>query len=433
MKLFQSKGRRKLSGHKSISLERELRVLDPEKVEFVYFPLVAPNNAPLDVLVNEGAEVKVGTKIALRQQFSVPVFSSVSGTVVGKEKRYNVMTGRPCDHLVIKNDFKMTKAEPLVKVELDAPKEEIVAAIKDAGIVGLGGASFPTWVKYNNVSGIHTVLINAVECEPYLTTDFVTCSMNAAKVVSGARYLQKAAGAEKVIIAIKVKKELACNCLREAATPYEDIEVREVPDRYPMGWEKTLVHEVFKKWYDKLPSEIGVIVNNSTTALAVHEALVEGSPIVSRIVTVSGDVLEDAGNIVVPVGVSAETVLNEFNIANKEFVLLAGGPMTSNPAKDASFALVPCHGALTLLQKVEYEAVECLRCGACTAHCPAGLQPVEILRAFEGRDYVRLEKLETLRCIDCGLCSYVCPSRIEVTDMMKKAKTILRVHQSRQK
>lgn len=433
MKLFQTVGRRKIPGYKSMSLERELVVLDPKKVEYVYFPLVAANNVPLEVFVKEGDKVKVGTKIALKQQFSVPLFSSVSGTVRAIEKRLDVATGRPCDHLVIKNDFKMTKEKPLKKVELDAPKEDIVAAIKEAGIVGLGGANFPTWVKYNNVKDIHTILINAVECEPYLTTDYVSCSLNAAKVISGARYLQKAAGASKVIVAIKVKKEQACNCLKEAAAPYPDIEVREVPDRYPMGWERTLIQTIFKKQYDKLPSEIGVIVNNSTTAIAVHDALVEGSPIVSRIVTVSGNAVKNAANIVVPVGILAETVLNEFEVEEKEVVLLVGGPMTSNPAKDVSFALTVCHGALTLLEKVVYRPVACLRCGSCTAHCPAGLQPIEILRAFEGRDYERLEKLETLRCVDCGLCSYVCPSKIEVTDMMKKAKTLLRVHQSRKK
>ena len=433
MKLFATKGGRKIPGNKHISLEREPFVLDPKKVEFVYFPLVAANNAPLEVLVKEGDKVKVGTKIAVQQQFSVPLFSSVSGSVAAVEKRLNLTTGRACDYLVIKNDFKMTPEKPLKKVKLDAKKEDIVAALKEAGLVGLGGAGFPTWVKYNNVKDIHTVLINAVECEPYLTTDFVMAKVNAEKIVSGALYLQKAADAAKVIIAIKEKKEEARDALKLAASDYPSVEIREVPDRYPMGWEATLVYEVFKKRYDRLPAEIGVIVNNSSTAMAVHDALVDGKVITERLITVSGNIVKNPGNIVVPVGVLAETVLKEFHLADQEFALLPGGPMTSNPAKDASFALPACLGALTLMEKIEYRPVACLRCGACTTHCPAGLQPVEILRAFDGRDYDRLEKLETLRCVDCGLCSYVCPSKIEVTDMMKKAKTILRVHQSRKK
>lgn len=428
MRLFSTIGRRKIAAHKKESL-----VLDPvelaiEKVTHVYFPLVAGNGAPYDPLVKAGDEVKVGTKIALRDQFCVPLFSSVSGEVVGLEKRYNAVSGRACDHLVIKNDFKMSKAESLSLVGLDASKEEIVAGIKEAGIVGLGGAAFPTWVKYNNIENIHTVVINAVECEPYLTTDFISAMENASKIVGGARYLQKAAGAPKVIIAIKVHKDAARDALISAASEFSDIEVVEVPDRYPMGWEATLIYQLFKKRYDKLPAEVGVIVNNSTTAMGVYDALVYGEPVTKRLITISGTAVKNARNIYVPVGTLAEVVLAEFEIeAEKEINLLAGGPMTSNSQPNASFALQAAHGGLTVLERVKFRSIPCLRCGACTANCPVGLQPVEIMKAFEGRNMVRLDKLETLKCVDCGLCSYVCPSKIEVSDFVKKAKVLLRV------
>ncbi len=434
MRLFSTIGRRKIVGHKKESL-----VLDPvelaiEKVTHVYFPLVAGNGAPYNPLVKVGDKVKIGTKIAFREQFSVPLFSSVSGEVVGIEKRFNAVTGRQCDHLVIKNDYKCTKDVPLKKVGLDESKEAIVSGIKEAGIVGLGGAAFPTWVKYNNVANIHTVVINAVECEPYLTTDFISATENASKIVGGARYLQKAAGAPKIIIAIKVHKDAARDALIAAASEFEDIKIVEVPDRYPMGWEATLIYELFKKRYAKLPAEVGVVVNNSTTAMEVYEALVNGEPITKRLITISGNAVKNARNIYVPVGTLAEVVLAEFEIEQeKELNLLAGGPMTSGPQPNASFALQAAHGGLTVLERVKFRSIPCLRCGACTANCPAGIQPVEIMRAFEARDYVRLEKLETLRCVDCGLCSYVCPSKIEVSDFVKKAKTILRVHQQGKK
>ncbi len=434
MKLFSTIGRRRIPAHKKESLAREPFELDIKKVPFVYFPLVAGNNAVCDPLVKVGDKVKVGTRIAFRQQFSVPLFSSVSGTVSAIEKRMNVNTGRPCDHIVIANDFKMEEEAPLDKVALNDPREHIVEAIKEAGIVGLGGAGFPTWIKYNNVEGINTILINAVECEPYLTTDYTESKLNATKIVEGARYLQKAAAANEVVIAIKVKKEAARDALIAASKDYDDVKVVEVPDRYPMGWETTLIYEIFKKRYDRLPSEIGIVVNNSTTALAVYEALVEGKVITKRLITVSGNVVSNPTNILVPVGTLASVVLAEFEInKEKEFNLLPGGPMTSNPARNADFALQPNHGGLTLLEKVHLRTIPCLRCGKCTTNCPAGLQPVEIMRAFEARDYVRLEKLETLRCVDCGLCSYVCPSNIELTDIMKKSKTILRVHQAGKK
>ncbi len=434
MRLFSTIGRRKIPAHKKDSLVNEPIVLDIKKVPYVYFPLVAGNNAVCEPLVKVGDHVKVGTRIAFREQFSVPLFSSVSGTVSAIEKRVNIITGRPCDHIVVENDFKMEKEKPLDTVSLDDPKEHIVEAIKEAGIVGLGGAGFPTWIKYNNVTGIDTLVINAVECEPYLTTDFMVSKLNAMKIVEGARFLQKAADAPAIVIAIKVKKDDARDALLEASKDYADIKVVEVPDRYPMGWEATLIYELFKKRYNRLPSEVGKIVNNSTTAMAVYDALVHGEVITQRLLTISGNVVKNPGNIYVPIGTLAEVVLKEFEIdTDKEFTLLPGGPMTSNPARDASFALQPNHGGLTLLEKVKFRTIGCLRCGKCTANCPAGLQPVEIMRAFEARDYVRLEKLETMRCVDCGLCSYVCPSNIELTDIMKKAKTILRVHQAGKK
>ncbi len=427
MRLFSTIGRRKIAGHKKESLVLEPVELAIEKVTHVYFPLVAGNGAPYGPLVKAGDKVKVGTKIAFREQFSVPLFSSVSGEVVGVEKRYNAVTGRACDHLVIKNDFKMEKDEPLTKVSLEASKEEIVAAIKEAGIVGLGGAAFPTWVKYNNITNIHTVVINAVECEPYLTTDFISASENASKIVGGARYLQKAAGAEKVIIAIKVHKDVARDALINAASEFEDVKVVEVPDKYPMGWEATLIYELFKKRYDKLPAEVGVIVNNSTTAMGVYDALVNGKPVTNRLVTISGGAVKNPRNIYVPVGTLAEVVLAEFEIdEEKEINLLAGGPMTSGSQPNASFALQAAHGGLTILERVKFNSIPCLRCGECTANCPAGLQPVEIMKAFEARNTIRLDKLDTLRCVDCGLCSYVCPSKIEVADFVKKAKVLLR-------
>lgn len=434
MRLFSTIGRRKIPAHKKETIALEPIVLDINKVEYVYFPLVAGNNAVCEPLVKVGDKVKVGTRIAFRAQFSVPLFSSVSGEVSAIEKRLNVATGRACDHLVIKNDFKMEEEAPHDVVTHDAPREHVVEAIKEAGIVGLGGAGFPTWIKYSNAKDIHTVVINAVECEPYLTTDYKMTKLNSEKIISGVRYLMVAAGAPNAVIAIKVKKEAARDALVEAAKDYPEIAVVEVPDRYPMGWEATLIYELFKKRYNRLPSEIGVVVNNSTTAIAVHDALATGRVITKRLITVSGNVVKNPGNIFVPVGTLAEVVLKEFEIdEEKEFSLLPGGPMTSNPAKDASFALQTNNGGLTLLEKVKFRTIPCLRCGACTANCPAGIQPVEIMRAFEARDYVRLEKLETLRCVDCGLCSYVCPSHIEVTDFVKKAKTILRVHQAGKK
>lgn len=430
MNIFTTVGYKKIPAHKDESLKNEIRELDLKKVKRVYYPLVAGQAATARCapLVLAGEKVKVGTLIAYREEMSVPLFSSVSGTVIGIEKMVNVANNRLVDHLVIENDFKMELETPLKTLTLEASREEIVQAIKKAGIVGLGGAGFPTWIKYNGVENIHTILINAVECEPYLTTDYCNCKDNASDVIEGSLYLQKAANAQNVIIAIKKDKEEACNALIKAAINYPSIKIVKVPDKYPMGWEGTLIKQIFKKQYNRLPSEIGVIVNNSMTAISVNEALKHGKVLTKRRITVSGDIVTNPSNIIVPIGVLASVVLDEFELRQDvDFNLLPGGPMTSNASRDANFAIQPIHGGLTLLERKTYKSVQCLRCGQCTSHCPVGLQPVEIMKAFEGRDNVRLDKLETSRCVDCGLCSYVCPSKIEVSDFVKKAKTYLRV------
>lgn len=427
MKLFSTIGSRKIPGHKNISICHSVRTLPLEDVTHVYFPLVAGNGATCDPIVKVGDKVKVGTKIAYREAMSVPLFSSVSGTVTEIKKLVNIATGRPCDHIVIANDFKATQEKPLATVKLDAPREHIIEAIKEAGILGMGGAGFPTWFKYHTAKDIDAVLINAVECEPYLTTDYCTMRDDAEHIVLGARYLTRAAGAPKAIIALKKGRVEAYEALIAASEEYPEIEIRLVPDKYPMGWEGTLIYEVFKKRYDKLPSEIGVVVNNAQTAVAVYNALVNGEVLTKRTITVSGNALVNQGNIVIPIGVLAEDVLKHFEVREDvEYFLLPGGPMTSKSARTAQFALQPIHGGLTLLEKVKFKTVPCLRCGDCTANCPVGLQPVEIKLAFEARDMVRLSKLETARCVDCGLCSYVCPSKIEVSDIVSKAKTLLR-------
>ncbi|HZJ89360.1 MAG TPA: RnfABCDGE type electron transport complex subunit C [Bacilli bacterium] len=428
MKLFSTIGSRRIPGHKNISVCRKVQTLPPESVSHVYFPLVAGNGATCDPIVKIGDKVKVGTKIAYREAMSVPLFSSVSGTVTEIKKLVNITNGRPCDHIVIENDFKNTPEKLLTPVKLDAPREHLIEAIKEAGILGMGGAGFPTWFKYHTAKDIHTVLINAVECEPYLTTDYCAMRDSASDIVSGARYLVRAAGADKAIIALKKGRVEAYEALVAASEEHPEVTIQLVPDKYPMGWEGTLIYEVFKARYDKLPSEVGVVVNNAQTAVAVHKALAKGEVITSRLITVSGNAVVNPGNIVVPIGTLAEDVLKQFEIRKDlEYYLLPGGPMTSKSARNATFALQVVHGGLTLLEKVKFRTVPCLRCGDCTTNCPVGLQPVEIKLAFEARDMVRLAKLETARCVDCGLCSYVCPSKIEVSDIVSKAKTLLRV------
>jgi len=428
MNLFSTNRIKHIDGHKHPSQEAEVRRLSKDKIPYVYFPLVNPKGQPINVLVKEGDEVQMGMRIAIREDMYVPLFSSVSGVVEGTINKYHPLTGRSVPHLVIKNDGKYTRGPGLKVISQDPTREEIVNAIKEAGIIGLGGAGFPTWIKYNNVANIDTLLINGVECEPFLTTDFVVMLEEAKTLLDGVMLLLKASDAERAIIAIKKGKKLVVDAVKTHLQDYPLITLREVPDAYPMGWERTLIWKVLKREYDVLPSECHVIVNNVQTAIAVAKALLEGKRLCERVLTVSGDVVKNPCNIIVPCGTPIETILAEFEIDDSQPIhLLTGGPMTSNAITNLDFVTVPQVGGLTLLKQVKYDEVACLRCGACTSNCPASLQPVEIKLAVEGRDVVRIEKLNAMKCIECGLCSYVCPSKIEVTEFMKKAKTMLRL------
>lgn len=431
--ILGSKGCLHIDGHKDLTKHSEIiEVNDPSVVGKIYVPVLSSNGKEMTLLVKEGDEVKVNTKIGVSQGFEVPYYSSVSGKIVGREKRFNALVGRPVDHLVIENDFKYEKDSlPTVNVE-EATKEELVAAIKEAGIIGLGGAGFPTYIKYNVDNEV--VLINGCECEPYLNTDYLVMKESAYALVEGTKILIKAANAKRAIIAFKKGKEELKEAVTAAVEGVENISVVEVADVYPVGWERVLIRKVFKKEYDKLPSEVGVVVNNAQTAIAVYNALVKGEAITSRVITVSGNAVNGVGNYKVPVGTVAGSLI-EFvgGYTEEEVDLLAGGPMTSKGQMNDKFIIERQHGGLTILKHVQYTAQPCLRCGACTTHCPMGLQPVEIKRAVEAKDVDRIIALEADKCVECGLCSFVCPSKIDVTESIKKAKLQLRIAAAKKK
>lgn len=432
--MITSVGKKHINGHRELTAHSEVINLtnDKEVASLVYFPLVSPNGREVELLVKEKDKVKVGTKLMQRVDFEVPIFSSVSGSVKGIEKRYSALVGKPVEHLVVKNDYKYSLDKlPIVDVE-KATKEDLIEAIKNAGIVGLGGAGFPTFIKYNSNAKIESVLINAVECEPYLTTDYVSMIKEPKLLLDGAKILQKASGAKEVVIAFKNNKKELQEVLEKELVNYSDIRMFLVKDKYPMGWEKNLVKAVYKKNYERLPSEVGVVVNNAQTVISVARALLEGECIHNRVITVSGNAIANPCNVLVPVGTLASEILDKCGgVICDNVSLLPGGPMTSKAALNDEFAMYTSFGALTVVKELKVESEACLRCGKCIAHCPAGLQPIQIKNAYDAKDGKELEAFQTSKCVECGLCSYICPSRIELTDAIKKAKLYLRLSQTK--
>ena len=432
--IITSRGRKHINGHKELTAHAPVRDLtqDKEVASLVYFPLLAPNGKDVELVVKEKDKVKVGTKIIQRVDFEVPIFSSVSGVVKGKETRYSALLGKNVEHLVIENDYKYEINKlPIVDVN-KATREELVNAIKDAGIVGLGGAGFPTYVKYATTSPIESILVNAVECEPYLTTDYVAMINEPKLFLEGVSILIKAGGAKEAVIAFKNNKKELKEVLDKELVNYPNIRIVLVKDRYPMGWEKALVKEVFKKTYDRLPADAGIIVSNAQTVLSVAKALLYGECIHNRIVTVSGDAIKEPQNVLVPVGTLSKEIIDKCGGTTcEEVCVLAGGPMTSKASLSEDFPIYTSFGAITLMKALKIESEACLRCGRCIEHCPAGLQPIQIKNAFDNKDLKELEAFQVSKCVECGMCSYVCPSKIELTDALKKAKLYLRLSQTK--
>lgn len=422
MSLIFANMRKHIEGHKYLT--DHIDVLELRAVKTVYIPLANGNSTNFDVLVKEGEQVKVGTNVGVRNDgLVVPVFSSVSG-VVKEITKISHPLGM-VDHVVIENDLKYEQ-EDLQGIDYKtASVEELVQFTMNKGIVGCGGAGFPTYVKYRGAKDIDKVIINAVECEPYITADYKEVQANLNYLMNGVLAMKKMANANEVVIAIKRNKKELVKKMQAAITD-PSIKIVEVPDQYPMGWERSLIRYLYKKEYDNLPSEIGLIVNNSTTAIQLGQAMDNGMPIVEKIVTVSGDAINIAQNLKVLVGTQVKELLEASDNTSVEDVLLInGGPMMGNTMKDADYVISPYSNAVTVLKPKELKTIACLRCGACSDYCPAGLQPVRIMEARKALDFDTLVKLRADKCIECGLCSYVCPSKIDVMQEVIIAKRIV--------
>lgn len=408
-----------LNGQKELTAHNEILHVAPQ--ERVYIPL-AMGNAKIDVLVKENDLVKVGTQIAARNDhFYVPIFASVSGRVVGIEKRMGQAL-RPVDHLVIESDGKMTKEEGLSTLSLDADSEAIIAFMKEKGLVGCGGAGFPTYVKYQT-DKCETLIINAVECEPFITADAREIELHKEDFKRGVMAMLKASKAKKCMVGIKETKKEMIPQLVELFKDQDLISVCPVKDVYPMGWERTLLYALIGKRYDKLPIEVGCIVSNATTAIMLGQAMESGMPIIEKMVTVSGDAIKEPHNVLCPVGTPFSALIATCGGFCKDKVeLIAGGPMMGSAVTKDEVCVGLATNAVTVLEYKEVKEMNCLRCGQCVDHCPSGLEPVNINNAFKANDIDRLEKLRPMDCIECGMCTYICPSKIEVTEGIRRAK-----------
>lgn len=422
MSLWKGPMRQHIEGYKSLTDHVDIRNVKAGKE--VYIPLICGASTNLDVLVKEGDTVSIGTKLAVcNERNIVPIYSSVSGVVKGIAKRMHASL-KPVDHLVIENDGKDTTITAFPSMDYTSvDRDTLITFMMDAGIIGLGGAGFPAYIKYKFAKDVKRLIINAVECEPFITADYKMMQKHKAELVTGVLAMRKMAMAPVALIAIKKTHPDLIQFTEDVFKGVEGVEVVAVPDVYPMGWERVLVRELLHKEYDKLPGEVGAIVNNATTAIAFGEALMHGKPIISKTITVSGNAVKQPQNVTVPVGVPVSEVIAACGGYTSDHVkLIAGGPMMGKTIVNDLFVIDRNTNAITVLVDQPYDSIACLRCGKCSDHCPAGLQPVKIAQAGKIKDQETMKRLCTLDCIECGLCTYICPSRLNVTENVRIAK-----------
>ena len=417
--------------NKWYACDKETQVF-PEP-DIVVIPMAQHIGAPCKPLVAKGDLVTKGQKIGDNQGLCVPVHASVSGKVKAVEVRPHT-NGSTVLSVVIENDHLDTLCEtikPRTQEEVDElTPEQLVDIIHEAGIVGMGGATFPTHVKLSGGIGkVDTAIINAGECEPYITSDDRLCREHPEQVVKGLQIIMKIFGLKEGHIGIEDNKPEAIAALKAAAA--EGIIVDVLPAKYPQGAEKQLIYAVTGREVPSggLPAAVGCAVFNAATTRAICEAVYDGMPLIRRIVTVSGDILMEPKNLLVPIGTAFNDLIEACGRNENPYKVLSGGPMMGVAQYDLNVPTIKGVNAVTVLGKNNHHFVEdphCLRCGKCIDACPMKLMPVLMYKAWQNGDVEEMKKNNIMDCIECGSCAYTCPASVPLVLGFRVAKQVIR-------
>ena len=402
--------------------------------DILVIPMSQHIGAPCQCLVKKGDPVTVGQKIGDNEGLCVPVHSPVSGTVKAVEKRPHP-NGTTVLSAVIENDHLGTLCPDIQtrtpeEVEQLSP-QELIEIIRQAGIVGMGGATFPTHVKLSSALGkVDTIIVNVSECEPFIVADDRLCQEYPEQVVSGLKIIMKILGLETAHIAMEDNKAEAADALHWELDP-KKIFLDILPAKYPQGAEKQLIYAITGREVPSgaLPAAVGCAVFNAATCQAIHNAVYEGLPLIRRIVTVSGDIVMEPKNLLVPIGTAFDVLSQAVGRNENPYKVLSGGPMMGIAQYDLSVPVIKGTNAVTILgkrNKYDVEASRCIRCGRCIDACPMHLMPVLMYKAMFAGDVEEMKSVNMMDCIECGSCAYVCPASVPLVLAFRTGKHHIR-------
>lgn len=431
---------------KSMTMDLPIRTFWPDQVTVL---TEQSFGGKCGLLVNPKDRVKAGDLIGKPEAFmAAPLHASVSGEVLAVKEVSN--QGRNILACIIKcgeeSEMIQEESRSYEKEAVDIQaftKEDIIAGIRDGGLTGMGGAGFPTHKKYETDRKIDALLINAAECEPFLTCDYRLMLEYSYAVINGVRLLLKGAGADRAYICIEDNKPEAVRILNSVLaegrktgviSESEQLEVRVLPTKYPQGGERQLIESVLEREVPMggLPADVGVIVSNVGTAKAAADMILGGKPLTRRIVTVTGCV-KNPGNYLVPIGTSARELVELCGGVTVEHNrVIAGGPMTGPcvasdwNGENELFYITKNTSGILVLPDSQWEEQPCIRCAGCAKVCPAGLVPYQIEFAYMEEDYDLCESLYASECIACGCCSYICPAKRELSVRTRMARDMVK-------
>lgn len=417
---------------KKMSRDCPIEILNPG--DTLVYPLSQHIGAMAKPLVKAGDRVLVGQKIAEKGGFiSANIHSSVSGTVKAIEKRL-VATGGMVDSIIVENDGMYEEAAPIFSGNPDElSKDEIIKIIEEAGIVGMGGAGFPTNVKLSpkNADIIDSIIVNGAECEPYLTSDYRRMVEQTDKLIKGLKIVLKIFPDAKGYFGIEDNKPEAIEALLKATENEDRIEVVPLKTKYPQGGERSMIYAVTGRKINSkmLPADVGCIVHNVDTIYAIYNAVYNGKPLIERIVTITGDAVSTPKNFQVRIGTSFRELIDAAGgFTTEPEKIISGGPMMGFSFFNIDVPVVKGSSSLLAFIKDDVSHEEpsaCIRCGRCAAACPEHLLPMKLAALAGQNEPEEFKKLGGMECVECGCCSYVCPAKRQVTQSVRSMKKLI--------